>query len=310
MTLSVSTIARDTRLTTVAAVQAELGISTDRDLLDSLIASASAAISAYCHRPFAREAYAETLPGYGDLRAQLARTPVIAVASVTLFGQVVTDYVIEDANRGWLSARSFSGTGQTWARSAWPWSAQTYAGLSGDGAYLNRGQPMDRQEEPVIAVAYTAGYILPSATVLAATISAAAADNSFNDSGSGFPSNLVAGDVVEVSGFATPANNGRFLVVSATTAKIVISGTLTLEAATPGVMVKFRPPAHVRAFDDVEKAAIETVKAWFQGRTDDSSIVEKSAGPMRLRYSETRSSEGSALPPVCVGLLRPWVRAA
>lgn len=75
-------------------------------------------------------------------------------------------------------------------------------------------------------------------TVTATTISAAAADNSFNDSGSGFGS-LVVGQWVRVSGFATAANNGCFKILTKTTSKITVSGgTLANEAATPSVTVK------------------------------------------------------------------------
>ncbi len=75
-------------------------------------------------------------------------------------------------------------------------------------------------------------------TVTATTISAASADNSFNDSGSGFGS-VVAGQWIKVSGFATAGNNGFFKVVTKTTGKLVVEGgTLTNESATPSVTVR------------------------------------------------------------------------
>lgn len=74
--------------------------------------------------------------------------------------------------------------------------------------------------------------------VTATTISAANADNSFNDSGSGF-GNAVAGQWIKVSGFANAANNGYFRVVTAAAGKLVVAGgTLTDEAATPSVTIK------------------------------------------------------------------------
>lgn len=313
MVLSVSTVAPTLRLTTRSAVKAELGLtsSTDDALIDALIDQFSAAIVSYCHRPFARESYTEQLAGFGDIRLQLERTPVVSVSAVTLRGAAITDYGIEDADKGWLFARTVSGTGATYQRMAWPWSVQTYPGLSGDGAWLNRGTPLARQEEPQISVDYVAGYILPSQYVTAVTVSAANADGSFNDSGAGFPALLKAGDIVEASGFVTAANNARFLVSGTpTTSKIVISGSLTTEAAGAQVTLKFRPPSIHRQFDDVEKACIEAVKTGYLGRRDDSSLVEKQAGPMRIRYSENRSGEAAGLPPACVGLLRQWVRAA
>jgi hypothetical protein len=314
MVLSVSTVAPTLRLTTRAAVKAELGITatTDDALFDTLIDQYSSAIVAYCHRPFARETYAEQLPGFSDIHLQLERTPVVAVTAMTICGQVITDYGIENADRGWLFSRAFSGSGNTWDRVQFPWSAMRYAGLSAGGAWLDQGIPLDRQEEPTVAVSYTAGYILPSQYLSAVTtVSAATSDDSFIDSASGFPALLTAGDIVETSGFVNAANNARFLVTGTpTTAKITISGNLTTEAAGATVTVKFRPPSIHRPFDDVEKACIEAVKGGYLQRAADPSLIEKQAGPMRLRYSENRGAEGAGLPPTCVGLLRPWVRAA
>lgn len=302
MGLSVSTVAPTLRLTTRAAVKLELGItaSTDDALFDTLIDQASSAIVAYTHRPFARESYTETLPGYGDIHLQLARTPIVAVTAVSdVDSNVITDYAIASPDKGWL-----------YRRLGWAWTAQAYGGLAAGGAFMDFGTPLARQEEPFYSVDYTAGYILPSQFVTATTISAANGDSSFNDSGSGFPALVKAGDIAEVSGFVATANNARWSVVSATTAKIVVLGTLTTEAAAASVTVKFRPPSSHRPFDDVEKACIEAVKSFYNARKDDSSVIEKAAGPMRLRYSEGRAGEASGLPPVCVGLLRPWVRAA
>jgi hypothetical protein len=71
-----------------------------------------------------------------------------------------------------------------------------------------------------------------------ATIDAASADNSFNDSGSGFGS-IGAGEWISVSGFTEAANNGIFKVETATAAKLVVSGgTLTTEAAGDSVTIQ------------------------------------------------------------------------
>lgn len=68
------------------------------------------------------------------------------------------------------------------------------------------------------------------------TIDAAAGDNSFNDSGSGFGSALVPGQWIYSKGWVDPANNGYFEIVSATTAKIVVTGgILVTEAVGPSI---------------------------------------------------------------------------
>lgn len=302
MGLTVTSMAGSSRLTSVAAVQAELGISTDAALIGDLIDRASAAVVSYCNRVFARATYTETLPGYGDIHLQLARTFIASVSSVAdRYGNVITDYSIADREQGWL-----------FRRCGWAWTAMVSPGLVGGGSWMDRGNPMPRQEDPFYSVAYIAGYVLPSQYINGATtISAAAADNSFNDSASGFPTNLVAGDVVEASGFTAAANNGRFIVTGTpTAAKIVVSATLTLEAAGSARYLKFRPHADCRRnLDDVEKACIEAVKSWYLRRKDDADIVEKQMGPARVRYNEG-SSGGDMLPPSCVGLLAAWRRAA
>jgi hypothetical protein len=75
-------------------------------------------------------------------------------------------------------------------------------------------------------------------TLTGVTISAAAADNSFNFSANNAPA-FVVGQWVKVAGFVTPANNGFFKVVSRTVSKVVVStGTnLVVEAAGPSVTI-------------------------------------------------------------------------
>jgi len=74
--------------------------------------------------------------------------------------------------------------------------------------------------------------------IQAITISAASADNSFNDSGSGFGS-FVADEWIQVSGFTNPANNGIFKIVSKTISKLVVAGgILVTEAEGDTVHIK------------------------------------------------------------------------
>jgi hypothetical protein len=301
MTLSVSTVAQSTLLTTVRRVQEELGLSagTDDGLIRTLIVSASAAVSNYCHRAFARESYVETTGGFGGIRLQLSRTPIVKLTSVYADTTLYTDVSIMDSDKGWLYRRDgFAST------------AQAYGGLAAGGSFLDQGYPLDRQEEPTFSVTYTAGYVLPDHARAGGTVSASDADNSFNDSESRFPA-LVPGDILVAEGFEGSGNAGRHVVAGTpTAAKVVVASTLTTEAAGPSFTVRFEPPAHCKPFSDVETACVEAVKAAYINRKDDPSIVEKQAGPMRLRYSEQQDMLGLGLPSVCVGLLRPWVRLA
>lgn len=301
MALSVSTVAQSTLLTSVKRVQDELGLSagTDDGLIRTLIISKSAAVSNYCHRGFARETYVETTGGFGGIRLQLSRTPIVKLTSVYADSTLYTDVSIMDADRGWLYRRDgFAST------------IQTYGGLAAGGAFLDYGYPLDRQEEPTFSVTYTAGYILPDQARAGGTVSVDSGDNSFNDSESKFPP-LVAGDILVAEGFTGTGNAGRHVVTGTpTAAKVVVTSTLATEAVSPSATVRFEPPAQCKPFADVETACVEAVKAAYINRKDDPSIIEKQAGPMRLRYSEQQDMLGLGLPSVCVGLLRPWVRLA
>lgn len=297
MGLTVTTVAPYTRLTDVASVQAALGIATDAALIGDYIDAASAAIVSYCGRPFGREAYTETLPGFGGIHLQLRRTPIVTVSTVTkdTGATVVTDYSINEPGRGWL-----------YRRAGWSWTVQTYPGLSGGGAWLDMGTPLPAQEEPSISVSYIAGYIMPEQNVTD-TVSVAQADQSFNTSASNFPALLKAGDIVFASGFSNAVNNGQFVVTGTpTTAKIIVSSTVLVnETAGAGKALKLQ-----NLPKDVQLAATEAAKSFYMTRKDDPSIVEKQLGPARLRYSEQQDMLRLGLPAVCVGLLRPWVRGA
>jgi len=82
------------------------------------------------------------------------------------------------------------------------------------------------------------GIAFNSLTYTAGTISADSTDNSINDSATSFPA-FVAGDKITIQGFTgSTSNNGVGIVVSRTTAKIVISElTLTTDAAGESVTI-------------------------------------------------------------------------
>lgn len=296
MGLTVTSISPVRRLTTRARVKAELGVNvtTWDPIFDGLIDEASDAIVRYCNRPFAREVYSESLGGTGLIHLMLRRTPIITVSSVTFDLTPITDYAIEEADEGLL-----------YRRLGWVDTRQRYIGIGARGKWMDWGQPIQGESEPLYVVAYTAGYLLPEQNIIdSVTVSAANADNSFNDSASRFPATLKAGDVIESRDFSNAANNGRWVVSGTPTAsKVIVSGTLTTEAAGAARSIIFQTLP-----TDVEKAAIEAVKAWYAGRQDDANVVEKQVGPMRVRYAE--DSGRAFLPATCVGLLRSWQRAA
>lgn len=134
-------------LVVLARLKAELGLTGSQDdtELQDIITEVSQTVVDRCGRVFAQETVTETLQGTNDLRLVLARTPVMAIASVAISGQVLlsTDYFLENADAGilyrtigWMAFRS----------SVAPISLDVLAGTG----------------EPNIVVTYTGGFILPT----------------------------------------------------------------------------------------------------------------------------------------------------
>jgi len=217
------------------------------------------------------------------------------VASVLQDGSALTDYAIEDALAGMLQRRN-----QFFA------TAQLNPGLGGRQTFPSFGSPIPGAEERRFTVAYTAGYLVPEQNLAAkTTISAASADNSFNDTASGFPALLKAGDIITTSGFTDAANNGRFVVSGTpTTSKIPVTATLVTEAAGASVDVDV---ANLPA--DLEKAAVETVKAWYLDREKSAAVKRERIGATDTEYADPLAIR-TGLPVSAVGFLRAYTRAA
>lgn len=295
MGIAVSTPASSRRLTRAQTVLDELG-SGDKPTIERLIDQASAAIVRHCRREFARAAVVESVPGNDLLEIQLSRTPIARVTSVSVDGDVITDYSIEDRDEGTL-----------YRRDGWAWTAQRIPGFGGRQRFPGWGQALAGREEPSISVSYVGGYLVPEQYLLnVVTLSASATDNSFNDSASGFPALLSAGDILVVSGFTSAANNGRFVVTGTPTAsKVTVSATLTTESADPASSrsISFDPPDECHSFFDLEKACIETVKDYFTLRGG-QRLTQRTVSSITEQF---QAGEGS-LPPFAAGLLQKWVR--
>ena len=144
-------------LTTLQDVKLELGISStdvsnDR-YLENLINAASAQIESFLQRNLSKvTAYQETVPGYGNYRITVSRTPVLSVTSVEMIETAtppvyyafdIDDLIVENANAGLL-----------YLPSGWPWTAPLTRTIKPD--------PISGQEWPSIRVTYDGGYDLPA----------------------------------------------------------------------------------------------------------------------------------------------------
>lgn len=271
--ISITTPAQTTALTTLAHVKDELAItvSTFDSLLTRYISEASDEILKFVDRVLAREQVTETLVGTGRTILMVGRRPLVALTSVSYDGDALdaADYQIGDKAAGFVLS------------------------LTG-GFYDDRPnrqwinlEPVSQPGEPLYSVVYWAGFLLPGDVRSGTTYSAAAADNSINDSAGNLPL-YVAGDVVTVSGFATAGNNGRAVVVSRTASKLIVSGlTLANEAAGQTVSLDGTTlPA------DFSVSCIEMVVARYRARGRDPHLKQESLGDWSATYADPKDSKG------------------
>lgn len=263
--LTITTHPLNTTLATLQQARETVSVTTaDQDTtLLRFLQGASDRISAACRRVFPRAVYTETLQGSDHFSLVLARRPVVAVSSVSIDGLIDTTYTLDDREAGIL-------------RRTERWPMQGLIGF-GMAEYFDA-----RNVVKQCSVSYTAGYLLPSDDVIQReTISVASGDKSFNDSAGGFPL-LVAGDRIDVSGFAAVANQGVFTVVTRTASKITVSETtLVTEAAGPPVTMRVStlPPR-------ATLATLELLKFQYLGKDKDPDLLERRVGDLSVRYRE------------------------
>jgi len=105
MALTVTTTSTHTKLVKLSQVKTALSVTTstayDTNLTD-IIDMASDSIRDHCGRTFRLQGYTQTLPGNGSQFLKLKNIPIVEVTSVTLRGDAITDYTIEDRGAGLL----------------------------------------------------------------------------------------------------------------------------------------------------------------------------------------------------------------
>ncbi len=289
--------ARTTRLTLLANVKSRLDLSQVPEVdapfewfLDKASESIAKVLLNRRGIVTARADFRETCPGYGDSFLQLSRKPIAAVSGVIYNSDPITDYLLWDKEAG-----------QLYRKLGWAWTAQA-AGWNTYSSHFPRLSHFDPQpgsETPEFQVDYTAGWILPALVPGRITISAAAPDGSFNDSANALPE-VLPGDMITVSGFANEANNGKFLVTLRTASKVTVAGNLVTEAAGASVVIDPR-----NLPEDIEEAAVETVKEWWLGRKVQNTISSESFDGLARTYFRLDTVGG--LPQRALGLLKNWL---
>ena len=143
-------------------VKEELGITgTGSDsILTKRIARASTRLLRFTNlRAVAFARYKETLPGMGDTRLMVTRTPIVNLIGVEV---VSTDILLEGTDGTEIADEVLvedSGAGFLYRRFGWSWSAMRVSPL---GLMLTeQGEPLPGTEEPTYRVDYEAGWKMP-----------------------------------------------------------------------------------------------------------------------------------------------------
>ena len=144
--LEVVTAAESTDLTTIVAVETELGTLTtaQKAWANSAIEAASALIEQEANQIFAQQNYTETSAGSGSSQIMLDRTPIIGTPTiVSTDNEVIVDFVVEDALAGIL-----------YRRQGWTQEISYQRGITYD--------PLAYETHPSFVITYVGGYHLPS----------------------------------------------------------------------------------------------------------------------------------------------------
>jgi hypothetical protein len=146
MSITILTPATSFDLTTTAIVQAQMDlVGVDNALFDELVTAASQFIVDYTKREWAREKIEELVPGFNDNWLTLTRTQIESINSISLNGDVITDFIIEEREGGIL----FREVGWIASRSS--------------RQFIER-HPIAGSELPRYKIDYWGGYVLPSHT--------------------------------------------------------------------------------------------------------------------------------------------------
>jgi hypothetical protein len=256
ITLVTPTVGRN--LTTLAAAKVQVGVAEEVTTFDTtlttLIQQASSQIERWAGRPLYRAQWLEKARGNQLPVFSLGRWPVATLDGVTYQGSAVTDVVQSLPEVGLLHRP---------------------AGFS------TVGDPLEW------AFTTTAGWLLPDVDV-DGSVSVLASDDSYNGT---FTPLLKAGDILTASGFTDAANNGIKVIVSATTSKIIVQGSLVDEAVATRVLRLRNLP------EWVERAALDFLTISFQGERDpaltalkvgDASMEWRGTQGLQTQYQRIR----------------------
>lgn len=283
--LTVDVAPKTIEATTTAAVQAELP-GADATLVARLVREATEMIESALGdgrtpRRLARARVTETVTGNDRSVLRLSRVPVLSIDALTLDGAVQdhTAVKIIDPERG-----------EVWLEALWQ--------AVGDDVELRGG--WTAQPRPLWAVQYVGGWLMPGDDVTG-TVSAATADDSFNDSASGFPPLARAGDWVEAEGF-TGANRAFHKVTGTpTTAKIAVTTNLADESAGSTKVLRVRNLPR-----EIERCAIDLVRGLYLARSRDPSVRSEKWSGTEVSFADLVAADAKTRERVIREQLAQW----
>jgi len=255
-TVSLSSPPNSGDLTILGRLKEELGITKTEDdvLLARMISSASQMTYRIIGRPLYRAQWTETFAGNGRTETVLSRFPLMSIDAVTYGGTAESD-------AGFLISGRSSGS------------------VYHSTGFVTSGDPTEW------SITYTAGYFLPGDNLSEATLSATAADKSFNDSASGFPLLVRDGDEIEVSGFTgNTSNNGVKTIdgITHTAAKIIVDQVLVNDASGELVTIVFEH-ADVAHF---ERVITDLIGSSYADRKRDKGLASITVGDVALHWNK------------------------
>lgn len=259
--LRVLTPARSLRLTTPERVASDMGLSASaatqfEDLVDEI----SSEIESFVGYRLVRERVRETLESRGNRNMFLSRTPVASLEQTTFEDTVVSGVSVANPGTGEVYYRDqFDNTMplDVWIRPS-------------QGAAPG---------QPLWAFTYWAGFLTRDDDIVSGTLTAESATQELVLTGDSWPY-LVSGDAVAVEGFATEANNGRFVVlarVSDTRLRIETALTDETVSGVATVVVRNLP-------GELERAVLDEAKTRYLSQSRASDITSERIGDWSATY--------------------------
>lgn len=263
---------RANALTTVAAVDAELGVTSagpQVTLLERYINAISQAVEQFLGRTLQQRTLTEQLAGHGGRHILLAVTPTAAVDEVRIDGQVVTatEYRLSEPN-----------IGELFRDSGWPWTAPRIRTIARD--------QLAGEERESIEVDYAGGFFLPPSakTVQGITTGqplltfSASATTIARDAGDWTAEDFTSGDTIHVRG--TRLNDGTYTAVTVAALLLTLAAGDTLvdeDHTDPSTDADDAKIVNIETFPllpiDIEQAVIEEVVSKFRNKGADRKVT-------------------------------------